>query len=101
MDQRTLLGQQGDGGVELLAVELEWIRDAKARLRPAEVQRRVRDLHRVVGYRDVVVVGRVVDSAPARRLRRDILCFVQQDLSAPLQRYAVVNAADSVVRRAL
>ena len=70
-------------------------------LRLHQVQRRVGDLDRVVRHGDLALVLRAVDRRPRRRRRLHLLRVVEQRVRPPLQRDAVVLAADRVVRRRL
>ena len=101
LDQRALLLQQLDGGVQLLLVELVGILDAEARILRRQIERRVGDLDRIVGHGDLALVLSVVDRRPARRRRRHLLGVVQEHVRPPFVGEAVVHAVDRVVRRRL
>ena len=66
-----------------------------------EVQRRVRDLDRVVRHGDLALELRAVEHRDAGRGRLHLRRVVEQRVRAPLQRDPVVLALHRVVRRAL
>ena len=72
-----------------------------ARLRLREVERRVGDLDRVVRDRDLALVLRRVDRAPARRLLRERLRVVHQHVRAELDRDPVVLPSTVLCARRL
>ena len=87
--------------VELGLRQLVRVLDPEARLRLHQVERRVRDLDRVVRHRELALVLRAVDRVPARRRRVHLLRVVDERVRSPLHRDAVVLAVDRVVRRRL
>ena len=101
LDELPLILKQRDRRVELLLVQLVRILDPEVRLRMLQVERRVGDLDRVVRDRDLALVLRVVQRCPARRARLDLRLVVEQNVRAPLEGDAVVDAVDGVVRRRL
>src|SRR5215472_4497619 len=100
-DEFPLVLEKGDRRVELLLVQLVRILDPEIRLRVLQVERPVRDLDRIVRDRDLALVLRVVERRPAGRARLDLLRVVEEDVRPPLDRNAVVDAVDGVVRRRL
>ena len=98
-DDRVLILQQSDGGVELLLVQRVGIIDAEIGLRRLEVQRRVGDVDRRVVRGDLALVRRslVEHDAPRVGRRGDDVVAPHQVVGAPSVRNAVVLPVTGVV----